>query len=192
MIELRSLKVAALTLVTFAGTVFAQDAAVMRASLATASAGEPQGLYLSVAVDFDFPRNLEEALMHGTALYFKYEFRLAKQRWYWFDKDAGSNDITLRLSYSPLTRQFRLSQGGLSLRFDTLRDALEALKVLSNWRVLDQAGLSSASGYEAKVRFRLDTKKFPLPLQVNIGTEDWELKSEWTDIRLDSKAVKEP
>jgi len=182
-------KIAILLFALLSQAVLAHEAAVMRASLTPAPQGEPEGLYLSVAVDFDFPRNLQEALMHGTALYFRYEFRLSKQRWYWFDKDAGANEVTMRLSYSPLTRRFRLSQGGLSLRFDSLRDALEALKVLSNWRVMGASGLSGSSNYGAQVRFLLDTKKFPLPMQVNIGTEDWELKSDWTDVRVDAKAL---
>lgn len=175
-----------LTLAALCGmsAALAHEASFMSARLSSAQEGESPGLYLSAVVDFDFPRNLEEALLHGTPLYFVYEFHLERVRWYWVDKDLGSAKMVMRLSYSPLTRRFRLSQGGLAMSFDSLKEALDTLKVVSSWHVSDEAYLSNPDDYSAQARFSLDTQRFPLPLQVNIGTEDWELQTDWTDIEL--------
>jgi len=48
------------------------------------------------------------------------EFELYRSRWYWFDERRVSASLTYRLSYSPLTREYRLARGTLALPFNTL------------------------------------------------------------------------
>ena len=42
---------------------------------------------------------------------------------------------------------------------------------------------------EAEVRFRLDTQQLPLPMQVNIGNNDWNLTSDWQTLVLDHRVI---
>jgi hypothetical protein len=88
-----------------------------------------------------------------------------------------------------LTRQYRVSRGGLSQSFDSLKDALDVIKVISDWRVSDKPYLSEPENYEAEVRFRLDTQQLPLPMQVNIGNNDWNLSSDWQGLVLDQRVT---
>ena len=170
-------------------SAWAQEVGIMQSSLTSAKGGDKPGLYLSVTVDFDLPRTVEDALMRGIALYFVTDFTLERHRWYWLDKTQNETSLVSRLSYSPLTRQYRVSRGGLSQSFDTLKDALDVVKVISDWRVSDKHSLSEPEEYEAEVRFRLDTQQLPLPMQVNIGNNDWNLTSDWQTLVLDHRVI---
>ena len=168
---------------------WAQEVGIMQSSLCSAKNGEKSGLYLSATVEFDLPRSVEDALLRGIALYFVTDFTLERHRWYWLDKTQSETSLISRLSYSPLTRQYRVSRGGLSQSFDSLRDALDVIKVITDWRVSDKASLSEPENYQAEVRFRLDTQQLPLPMQVSIGNNDWNLSSDWQTIVLDQCVI---
>lgn len=175
--------------VGFVVSAWAQEVGIMQSSLMSAKPGEKPGLYLSVSVEFDLPRVVEDALLRGIALYFVTDFTLERHRWYWLDKTQNETSLVSRLSYSPLTRQYRVSRGGLSQSFDSLKDALDVIKVISDWRVSDKPYLSEPENYEAEVRFRLDTQQLPLPMQVNIGNNDWNLSSDWQGLVLDQRVT---
>lgn len=170
-------------------SAWAQEIGVMQSTLTSAKPGDKPGLYLSLSVEFDLPRAVEDALMRGIALYFVTDFSLERHRWYWLDKTQSETSLVSRLSYSPLTRQYRVSRGGLSQSFDTLKDALDVVKVISDWRVSDKASLSDPENYDAEVRFRLDTQQLPLPMQVSIGNNDWDLSSDWQTLVLDQRVT---
>ena len=167
--------------VGFVASAWAQEVGIMQSSLMSAKPGEKPGLYLSVSV--------EDALLRGIALYFVTDFTLERHRWYWLDKTQNETSLVSRLSYSPLTRQYRVSRGGLSQSFDSLKDALDVIKVISDWCVSDKPYLSEPENYEAEVRFRLDTQQLPLPMQVNIGNNDWNLSSDWQGLVLDQRVT---
>ena len=165
------------------------EVAIMSANLAKARDGNPPGLYLDLSVEFDLPRSVNDALTRGIPLYFVTEFILERQRWYWVDKPVVESTLISRLSYSPLTRQYRLSRGGLSQSFDTLKDALDVLKNIHQWRVSSRPSIDTPDNYEANVRIKLDTTQLPLPLQVTIGDNDWDISSEWYSLTLTEQAL---
>lgn len=90
-----------------------------------------------------------------------------------------------RLSYSPLTRQYRLSRGGLSQSFDSLSETLAILKSLHGWRISEDTHIENPEDCVAEVRVRLDTNQLPLPMQVTIGENDWDLTSDWYVVDFD-------
>jgi hypothetical protein len=113
-------------------------------------------------------------------LYFVVEFELTRPRWYWFDEKAAARRIQLRLSYHALSRQYRLSTGVLQRNYPTLEEALNVLRRVRNWLVVDRsAGLADAS-YEAAVRMRLDGTLLPKPFQLSaITSRELNLESPW-------------
>lgn len=163
---------------------WANDITVMSASLSSRIA-QPSGLYLDVNVEFDLPRSVQDALNRGIPLYFVTDFSIQSERWYWVNKPIVEASLMTRLSYSPLTRQYRLSRGGLSQSFDSLSETLAILKSLHGWRVSDNPIIENPGNCVAEVRIRLDTEQLPLPMQVTIGENDWDLRSDWHDVMLD-------
>ena len=163
---------------------WANDITVMSSTL-SARANSPQGLYLDVNVEFDLPRSVQDALNRGIPLYFVTEFSIQQQRWYWVNKPLIEASLMTRLSYSPLTRQYRLSRGGLSQSFDSLSETLAILKSLHGWRISDYTHIENPEDCVAEVRVRLDTNQLPLPMQVTIGENEWDLTSDWHVVDFD-------
>lgn len=145
------------------------------------SAGE-DGYVLSADFRFELNPRLEEAVSKGVVLHFVTEFELSRARWYWLDENLVSRSQTCRLSYHALTRQYRLSTGGLHQSFQTLSEATKVLSRLRNWSVIDKNDKSVRPGeaYAASLRLRLDVTQLPRPFQISaLGNKDWSLGSDW-------------
>ena len=148
-------------------------------------------LLLNATFEFELPQALEEAVQKGIALYFNIEFELFRKRWYWFDRKVASSTLTYRLSYSPLTRQYRLARGGLSQSFESLDEALALLKSVRNWKVAEKSVLSPRDEYTAQVRMRLDVTQLPKPFQVNaITSREWTLASDWREVPVTAELIR--
>ncbi len=164
---------------------------VMAAALEPAREGPTGAIVLNATFEFELPQALEEAVQKGIALYFNIEFELFRKRWYWFNRKVSSETLTYRLSYSPLTRQYRLARGGLSQPFDSLEEALALVKSVRNWKVADRTQLSPRDDYEAQVRMRLDVSQLPKPFQVNaITSREWSLASDWREIQVNAELLR--
>jgi len=154
----------------------ADDIDVIDARLAASE----EGLLLSADFAFEFNPRLSEAVANGVPLYFVIEFELTRPRWYWFDENAVSRRTQLRLSYHALSRQYRVSTGPLHQSFSSLDDALDVMRRLRNWQVLERSVTLGGSSYEAAVRMRLDPAQLPKPLQISALTDrELRLESPW-------------
>lgn len=139
-----------------------------------------EGVALNAEFRFKFPAPLAEAVINGVPLYFVFEFDLSRPRWYWFNEHPASKQMQVKLSYHALSRHYRLSTGLLQQNFATLDEALEVLRRLQNWLVVDRTVSLADATYEAAVRMRLDTTLLPKPFQVSALTNrDWQLESDW-------------
>jgi len=139
-----------------------------------------EGLVLDADFDFELSPRLADVVANGVPLYFRVDFELTRRRWYWFDESAASNRLQLRLSYHPLSRQYRLSTGLLQQSFATLDEALNVLKRIRNWLVVDRTVTFDEADYDAAVRMRLDTTLLPKPFQLSaLTSRDLQLDSPW-------------
>lgn len=140
------------------------------------------GYVLSANFKFELNQRLEEAVSKGLTLHFVADFELTRGRWYWLDEKLISRSQGYRLSYHALTRQYRVSSGGLHQSFASLSDALAMLSRLRGWLVVDKADSAVRPGepYLAAVRLRLDITQLPRPFQItSLGNKDWSLSSDW-------------
>jgi len=138
------------------------------------------GLVLDTDFDFVLTPRLAEVVSNGVPLYFRVDFELTRRRWYWFDETAAAKRLQLRLSYHALSRQYRLSTGLLQQSFATLDEALNVLKHIRNWLVVDRTVSFSDADYEAAVRMRLDTTLLPKPFQLSaLTSRELQLESPW-------------
>jgi hypothetical protein len=148
-----------------------------------------EGYQLAANFDIRLSLLIEQALTHGITLNFVSEFTLTRSRWYWLDEVAAKTEQTTKLSYSALTRQYRIKRGSLFQNFANLDDALRVLGNQSSDPIpadlLNRSSgyiatlLGSNSNYTAFARMRLDVTQLPKPLQVNALTSDeWKLDSE--------------
>lgn len=134
----------------------------------------------ALAADFriDLGPRVEEAINHGVALHFKLEFELTRNRWYWASEHVTGLTLNYRLSFTPLTRQYRLASGSFYRTFDTLEEALRALSRVSALPVGDKTLLKAGEIHQAAVRLSLDRNQLPKPLQLDsLGNRDWDITS---------------
>jgi Domain of unknown function (DUF4390) len=159
-----------------AGPAHADSIAVQRASLQA----DGTGWNLDARFDFELNGSLEDAVNKGVPLYFTTVFELSRPRWYWFDEQPVSVSQTIRLSFQPLTREYRVSSGGLQLGFTSLNEALAVIKHVTSWHVIDRNQVQAGETYSASVRMELDTALMPKPFQVDaVNNRDWSLASDW-------------
>lgn len=156
-------------------------------------------IHISARFNVTLTPALEQALQSGLALPFTYEFQLVRPRFYalirqisdWFDPTAT---LTKRLSYHALTRQYRVSQEGLSRSFANLPEALTALGVVGGWTVMDNgASIRDPGEFTGRVRLRLNLSLLPKPYQLAaLGQSDWRLESAWLSFPASSSGGNRP
>ena len=140
---------------------------------------------LSNTLNFELPQAVEDALSKGIALYFMADVQVAKERWYWYDKYLARQERHYRLSYNPLSRRWRLvtsskpiANSGLGVTmgvaYDTLGEALSAIKRTTDWRVIEATDIEPGGKYRLDYQFKLDLTQFPRPFQIGtLGESDW-------------------
>jgi hypothetical protein len=139
-----------------------------------------EGLVLDADFAFELTPRLADVVANGVPLYFRVEFELTRRRWYWFDENAASRRLQVRLSYHALSRHYRLSTGLLQQNFATLEEALNVLRRVRNWLVVERAIALPDGEYEAAVRMRHDVSLLPKPFQLSALTgRDLHLESTW-------------
>lgn len=135
---------------------------------------------LSATFQIELSPGLEDAVQKGVVLYFQTEFDLTRSRWYWFDEKSVLVQRQTRLSYQPLTQQYRIASEGFTFSAKTISEALQAVGSVGGWRVIDNTQLDSSRSYTASLRMTLDLTKLPKPFQVNaLNNRDWNVSSDW-------------
>ena len=138
------------------------------------------GVVLAADFAFDLNARLVEAVTNGVPLYFVIEFELTRPRWYWLDEKAAAKRMQLRLSYHALSRHYRLSTGMLQQNYATLDEALNVLRRVRNWLVVERTATLADANYDAAVRMRLDVTLLPKPFQLSaITSRELNLESPW-------------
>ncbi len=138
-----------------------------------------EGLELSFSTRFELPPAAEEALKKGVPIYFTAEAAVLRYRWYWRDARATRVNRTWRLAWQPLTRQFKVSTGGLNQGYASLSEALTALRGVSGWRIAELKDIEDEGRYYVEFSYRLDTSQLPRPMQIGLGSpQGWGLALE--------------
>jgi hypothetical protein len=144
-----------------------------------------EGVFVTATVQFELPPAVEDALLKGIPMVFLMEVDIFRNRWYWYDRKVVSAERHMRLAYQPLTRRWRLNVAsgqitpnslGLALNqsFDSLPEALAALRRVSRWKVAEPGEIDPDQKHGIEFRFRLDVSQLPRPFQIGaLGQSDW-------------------
>ncbi len=163
---------ARIAIAAFFATLLALTSGPVRADgielsqLATRRADD--GLELSFTTHFELSHAAEEALHKGVPLYFVVEAAVLRNRWYWRDARIARGERTWRLAWQPLTRQYRVSNGGLHQSFATLEEALTVLRGQSAWHIADAKDIEDSGSYYLEFSYKLDVSQLPRPMQIGL------------------------
>jgi hypothetical protein len=144
------------------------------------------GVYLSALVQFEIPPVVEDALTKGIPMFFVVEADMYQNRWYWTDRRVASATRTIRLSFQPLTRRWRVNivpglinnssglRASLAQNYETLPEALSSVQRLSRWKIADNAEVDPDVVYKLEFSFNMDLSQLPRPFQIGVaGQKDW-------------------
>lgn len=135
-----------------------------------------------LTADFGFALTptLEEALDKGIPLYFTIEFELGRTRFLWFSQKVAHWSTTWRVSYTPLTRQYRVASGAIGSAFDSLGEVERFIGRVAARPVLRADEVEAGVRYDAAIRERLEVNELPKPFQLNaLASREWQLDSGW-------------
>ena len=148
---------------------------------------QDKSLLLQAHLKLDLGPAIEEALRKGVAVHFVAEATLVRERWYWTNQKLSQISRYYRLSFQPLTRQWRLQvsteplqsgvlAGSLAQSFESLQSALDVIGRQAGWPLADLSSVDPDAKYELSYNFRLDVAQLPRPFQFAIGNQsDWNL-----------------
>ena len=151
-------------------TALAAQAGSIEPKRAALTPGD-DGYALSAEFSLDLGNRLEDAVARGVPLYFNLEFVLERPRKYWVNEHVVTRSLTYRLSYSSLTRQYRLTTGSLHQNFGSLAEALRVVGRIAALPVVEKDAIKAGESYEAAVRLALDRSQLPKPFQVDAITD---------------------
>ncbi|WP_310741121.1 DUF4390 domain-containing protein [Ideonella aquatica] len=128
---------------------------------------------------------VEEAMQKGVPLYFVAQATVLRPRWYWRDERVARATRTWRLSYQPLTGQWRVSLGALGQTVASATEALAIVSRASGWRIAEAGEIEPGERYQVEFSFRLDNTQLPRPMQLDLAAQaDWRLSVE-RSVRLE-------
>lgn len=134
---------------------------------------------LNAEFELSLNATLEEALQRGIPLYFLLEVDIVRPRWYWFDEKVLTHTTQYRVSYLPLTRQYRVASGLLSQTVDSLQEVERLIGRVTARSIAKADELEKGARYDVVVRLRLDQNQLPKPFQINaLASREWHLASE--------------
>ncbi len=88
--------------------------------------------------------------------------------------------LSYRLSYQPLTRQYRVTLGQLFRSFASLDEAVGFISRVRRQQAAESGAFRKDQSYQAAVRLRLDISQLPKPFQVNaLASREWNIGSDW-------------
>ena len=142
-----------------------------------------EGVYqLNATLDFEVTEGARAAMRDGAPFTLHLEIVVRRQRSYWLDEVVATLDQSYELVYHALSDRYlvRNVNSGEQVSYATLDAALDALRVISNLPILDQALVRQDQRHEISLRAGLDVRTMPDTLRfILFWSDDWRQRSEW-------------
>ncbi|MFV9474432.1 DUF4390 domain-containing protein [Advenella sp. RU8] len=152
---------------------------------------EKNNYTLSANISLNLGDEVRNAAERGVPLYFTLNMEVLKQQLLWFDTTALTQQHTWRIQYNALLRQWRISNGELSISELSLDDSLQHIIHLESWPIENLDQLDPAIDYKGRLRLKLDTSLLPRPFQINaFNSSAWSLSTPWKNFTLKVSDIK--
>lgn len=145
-------------------------------------------LLLNSTISIELPEYISIAIDQGFAVPLSFEVEILEAKKYWFDRKIISLEQQYLLHYLPMLNSYVVSDINNSQRnyFDSRKEAVNSLKVIYRYPMLDIGNISRDLKVYAQMRFGLDVEELPLPLKSSsLWDNDWGLQSEWFQWSID-------
>ena len=143
--------------------------------------------FLNAVFSIHLPDYIVTALEQGVDLPLAMEIETYRQRSFWFNKRIVYIKQQYRVGYDALLDEYSVFDvnAGMQLYYPTLEKAIASLTVLIDYPGLDNNALVPGEHYNLRLRFGIESRELPLPLQSSSLLEnDWSLASDWFEWEL--------
>lgn len=151
-----------------------------------------QQLLLDSSIRFSLPDEILKAVQHEIPLTFETEIELNEVH-PMLGIEIERNRVHIRyqtqLRYIGFNRRYIISnrRNNQVQAFENLKDALQTLGTLSNFKLTDLADLHPDTTYIINMRVRLNKWELPTPLIIDsLFRQNWHLDSGWRSIEIQS------
>lgn len=161
--------------------VVAEDRVAFRVQNASFSLDETL-LELNSEIEIELPAYISIAIEQGFAVPLMFEVEILSPIKYWPDRKIVSLKQQYQLHFLPMLGSYVIFDlnAGQRYYFDSLNEAVEYLREVNNYPMLDVNNISDERSYYARLRFGIDSDELPLPLKSSsLWDNDWNLKSDW-------------
>ena len=161
--------------------VVAEDGVAFRVQNASFSLDETL-LELNSEIEIELPAYISIAIEQGFAVPLMFEVEILSPINYWPDRKIVSLKQQYQLQFLPMLGSYVIFDlnAGQRYYFDSLNEAVEYLREVNNYPMLDVNNISDERSYYARLRFGIDSDELPLPLKSSsLWDNDWNLKSDW-------------
>ena len=161
--------------------VVAEDGVAFRVQNASFSLDETL-LELNSEIKIELPAYISIAIEQGFAVPLMFEVEILSPINYWPDRKIVSLKQQYQLHFLPMLGSYVIFDlnAGQRYYFDSLNEAVEYLREVNNYPMLDVNNISDERSYYARLRFGIDSDELPLPLKSSsLWDNDWNLKSDW-------------
>ncbi len=155
----------------------------------SASTGLVEGVHeLESRLQLVLSADALDALNSGVALRIELKLEVIRVRRFWPDATDAELIVSYELEYRPLSQRYivRNLNSGDQDSFATLYSALNNLGRIQGLPVVDDSILEPDKTYRIRLRARLSTEQYPVPLRILFFWRDeWQLGSDWFEWLLD-------
>lgn len=137
---------------------------------------------LNATVNFDLPEGARAVVREGAPLALNLEIVVRRGRNYWLDDAIATLEQRYELVYHALSERYlvRNINSGEQASFATMEAALDALRVIADLPLLDEALIENGGRHEISIRASIDVHTMPDALRfVLFWADDWRQRSEW-------------
>jgi len=142
-----------------------------------------EGVYqLNATLDFEVTEGARAAVRDGAPFTLHLEIVVRRERSLWLDEVVATLEQSYELVYHALSDRYlvRNVNSGEQVSYATLDAAFDALRVISNLPILDQALVRPERRHEISLRASLDVRTMPDTLRfILFWSDDWRQRSEW-------------
>jgi Domain of unknown function (DUF4390) len=142
-----------------------------------------EGVYqLNATLDFEVGEGARAAVRDGAPFTLHLEIVVRRERSFWLDEVVATLDQSYELVYHALSDRYlvRNVNSGEQVSYATLDAALDALRVITNLPLLDQALVQPERRHEVSLRGSADVRTMPDTLRfILFWSDDWRQRSEW-------------
>ena len=142
-----------------------------------------EGVYqLNATLDFQVVEGARAAIRDGAPFTLHLEIVVRRERSLWLDEVVATLDQNYELVYHALSDRYlvRNVNSGEQVSYATLDAAFDALRVISNLPILDQALVRPERRHEISLRAGVDVRTMPDTLRfILFWSDDWRQRSEW-------------